>query len=945
MHNLLKTRNCRGGKLALVMTALCVATAPSPSFADTNITENVTLTEDADWSEFGTVTVSEGVTVNLNGHALTVKGIDGPGAVIDIPGYQRLEYLQSSGTQWIDLGYEHDQNTVVDMQVQFTDLPASGGYYAYFGARDSGVNATEKKKAFGGWLNNSSGTTYFRASFTDSASNYTGLKVNTSSVYDLHFNKSGACTVTNLTSGGAKHTIGTGNGQTGSLGQNDHLFGFRQRNTSSGNPWVNNPFPSSLKVFYFRAYSGTTLIRDLVPVRRMSDKVLGMYDIENGTFYVNAGSGSFTAGPVLSKLRLRCGDSGYAYDFYTSTLDVDVGISVSFAESGALAGDCDVRKFQSLEIESGATIDLAGHKLHVSGISGSGTITDSVGTRRYGLDDYDVLEYLQATQTDASNSALNKIQYIDTGYKHGKYTVVDLRVKYDSATFNTYGVAYGARNTSDNAYQLGIWYNNEKFMNNTCHNSAGNTSYSVSTTLRYDIHISKNGANTVTSPDDASISYSLGSGNGQDGSNTGNDFMFAMNQSNNSSTGYWPCKCRIYFCRIYDNGVLVRDFLPVRRKSDSKPGMYDLVEGKFYVKKNANAAEFTAGSVIAPVTGGELHVEVPTGVVNVNSSVTLNGGLMLVKEGEGTFAAGKTGQRYIGGTEVRAGTLRCDVSGAYPLGASGSKVQVLEDSGTPAVFNANGKSALHIYRFVMDGGSIVNSGGDVASGTAQLGHATLAQDAEIGLTNSYGFVGASHAATSIDLGGNELAVTVASGKSFWLDNTTVTNGDVVVSGAGTLAVVGTAVKAATANFNIGCALNIGAAMSVGDYVANYAGTANAGTAALNVNGTFKPVQSGFYGPTMQDGSTLDVSEWPTAFPVASTAAAGSTNISFAADSTITVRFGSKRASRSTPLVGWSSKPSDIETVRFRSVTGENRRAFVVKDDGLYALSGFVLIVK
>ena len=925
------------------MTALCVATAPSPSFADTNITENVTLTEDADWSEFGTVTVSEGVTVNLNGHALTVKGIDGPGAVIDIPGYQRLEYLQSSGTQWIDLGYMHDQNTVVDMQVQFTDLPASGGYYAYFGARDSGVDATEKKKAFGGWLNNSSGTTYFRASFTDSASNYTGLKVNTSSVYDLHFNKSGACTVTNLTSGGAKHTIGTGNGQTGSLGQNDHLFGFRQRNTSSGNPWVNNPFPSSLKVFYFRAYSGTTLIRDLVPVRRMSDKVLGMYDIENGTFYVNAGSGSFTAGPVLSKLRLRCGDSGYAYDFSTSTLEVDVGIPVSFMETGALAGDCDVRKFQSLEIESGATIDLAGHKLHVSGISGSGTITDSVGTE---LSRYDRLEYLQSSGT----------QWLDLGYMHDQNTVVDMQVQFTGLpSSNGYYAYFGSRTTYSSASAaekdraFGGWLNNSSgttYFRASFTSSASNyTGLKVNTSTVYDLHFNKSGACTVTA---GGTTYTIGTGSGQSGNVGQNDHLFGFRQR--QSGGSWvdnpyPSKLKVFWFKAYSGTTLIRDMVPARRKADGVLGMLDLAQGKFYV--NAGSGTFTAGPTVETVVaGGELHIDVAEGATSENSSVALRGCFKLVKDGGGTFVASKASQGYAGGTVANAGVVKCGVNGSTTLGAEGTEVLVASDATDgAAVLSMNGKSIYDSYRLVMDGGSIVNSGGDVASGTVQLGHATLAQDAEIGISNSYGFVGASHAATSIDLGGNELAVTVASGKSFWLDNTTVTNGDVVVSGAGTLAVVGTAVKAATANFDIGCALNIGVAMSVGDYVANYAGTANAGTAALNVNGTFKPVQSGFYGPTMQDGSTLDVSEWPAAFPVASTAAAGSTNISFAANSTITVRLGSRRASGRTPLVGWSSKPSNIDTVRFASAPGESRRAFVVKDDGLYALSGFVLIVK
>ena len=42
------------------------------------------------------------------------------------------------------------------------------------------------------------------------------------------------------------------------------------------------------------------LIRNLIPVRRKNDSVLGMYDTINKQFYINAGSGAFTAGPTLS---------------------------------------------------------------------------------------------------------------------------------------------------------------------------------------------------------------------------------------------------------------------------------------------------------------------------------------------------------------------------------------------------------------------------------------------------------------------------------------------------------------------------------------------------------------------------------------------------------------------------------------------------------------------
>ena len=63
----------------IVVAALCAAMAFTSSFADTNITENVTLTADTDWRADGVVTVPANVTVDLNGHTLWVSGLAGAG--------------------------------------------------------------------------------------------------------------------------------------------------------------------------------------------------------------------------------------------------------------------------------------------------------------------------------------------------------------------------------------------------------------------------------------------------------------------------------------------------------------------------------------------------------------------------------------------------------------------------------------------------------------------------------------------------------------------------------------------------------------------------------------------------------------------------------------------------------------------------------------------------
>ena len=54
-----------------------------------------------------------------------------------------------------------------------------------------------------------------------------------------------------------------------------------------------------------------------------------------------------------------------------------------------------------------------------------------------------------------------------------------------------------------------------------------------------------------------------------------------------------PAGCKVYFLKMKENGVLVRDFVPVKRKSDGVIGMYDLIGRKFYTSPNGVA--FTGG--------------------------------------------------------------------------------------------------------------------------------------------------------------------------------------------------------------------------------------------------------------------------------------------------------------------------------------------------------------
>ena len=70
-----------------------------------------------------------------------------------------------------------------------------------------------------------------------------------------------------------------------------------------------------------------------------------------------------------------------------------------------------------------------------------------------------------------------------------------------------------------------------------------------------------------------------------------NIYLFARNQEGSVLS---LCNCKISKCQIYDNNILVRDFVPCYRKADSVIGLYDLVNGVFYT--NAGTGTFTKGA-------------------------------------------------------------------------------------------------------------------------------------------------------------------------------------------------------------------------------------------------------------------------------------------------------------------------------------------------------------
>ena len=106
-----------------------------------------------------------------------------------------------------------------------------------------------------------------------------------------------------------------------------------------------------------------------------------------------------------------------------------------------------------------------------------------------------------------------------------------------------------------------------------------------------------------------------------DSSNTQNCFLGACNYSGTpffSDTIKYTLVGKIYSAKVYDNTILIRNYIPCRRNSDSVLGMYDLVSRTFFT--NAGSGSFTAGSAVtAPTPDRPIDIVCNNGVLKVKN--------------------------------------------------------------------------------------------------------------------------------------------------------------------------------------------------------------------------------------------------------------------------------------------------------------------------------------
>ena len=185
---------------------------------------------------------------------------------------------------------------------------------------------------------------------------------------------------------------------------------------------------------------------------------------------------------------------------------------------------------------------------------------------------YTELEYLESTGT----------QYIDTGYKPNGNTKVE--IKYQTPTQNTkqQGI-FGARDGLRNRFTLFTGAKKDAFQVDY------NTNNSLSDHITNITGVDGAGVNTIRISNSFVINDILiNQVEKVNFQNTLDMYLFA----NNNNTAQLPMIGRIWYFKIYDNDVLVRNFIPALDPNGT-PCMYDLVsKTTFY---NAGSGTFNYG--------------------------------------------------------------------------------------------------------------------------------------------------------------------------------------------------------------------------------------------------------------------------------------------------------------------------------------------------------------
>ena len=438
-------------------------------------------------------------------------------------GYTQVEYIQGTGTQYIDVGTKMYNNTKIELCFSFDVMQQN---CSIFGSRASSTANNFEIASM-----NTSFPIYLDfGDYNTSRATYNNAVINTKYI----------CTISKSLRAiyDGTHTLLASNT---TLISANNVTPYKARIFDTAGGYSQNKLKG--KVYYCKIWENGVLVRNMIPCKNQSN-VAGMYDTVNEVFYANAGTGSFNVGSVVSKPSVG--------DLVTDTSDTNYG----------------KYKIPILTNSTATNIYLNKPLRKTSKLP--------IG--------YTELEHIRSTGT----------QYIDTGVIGNEKTAFELNVNLLNLDV-TYPALFGSRKSTTNNfiglstagnYLVRFMYGNTLSETNFTSNIYWTSYIGNFHKFSLDLYNQKaridNNEYIVQRPSAFSTQYS----------------MCIFNQKIAGNMSNYPTTMMLKECKIWDNGVLVRNFIPCKNPSNVV-GLYDTVNDVFYT--NAGSGSFIAGAEVETV--------------------------------------------------------------------------------------------------------------------------------------------------------------------------------------------------------------------------------------------------------------------------------------------------------------------------------------------------------
>lgn len=572
-------------------------------------------------------------------------------------GYTKLEYLESDGTNYIDTGFKPSNNTRVIMNASLLSL--DGDQY-FYGAKDTGSTQSFVCAYSEGSITFGYGSSFPSASYNASVLQKISIDQNCN---DGYINGLKVVTANDV------------------IFRTPYSLYLCARNNGDSVTKL-----TKLMIYSCQIYDNDVKVRDYIPCTNPVG-AKGLWDAvteeffaftpagytrlayleSNGSDYIDTGfKPKYTTRVVLDMSNLTEADkwifgaksssSATSPEQFSicrrtaTTIRSDYfgsSVSANMADTAArftIDVDWNVVKIDGVEsiVNTAVTSGTCGYNMYLFGLNIADTSKEASVFRIYSCKIYDngvlVRDFIPCTNPDGISGLWDSVNDVFYKMLPAGYTKLDF-IESDGTTYidtgfkpnnNTRVVFEGYNNSTSSGWIFGAW----KAANDSMFCASALNTYNVC----YGAKIWKN-ATMPVGPISIDINKNAYTYNGVSGTLSEQTFscdypmyLFHINAAGAVSTGSF--NGRIYSVKIYDNGTLVRDFIPAMNAS-GEAGLYDLKNDVWYAlkpvvtkqKKNKITFSYYNDILENPVTG----------VIIIYTYITINSTYAITSDLDITF--------------------------------------------------------------------------------------------------------------------------------------------------------------------------------------------------------------------------------------------------------------------------------------------------------------------